>query len=85
MEAQTEMNLDAPERIKAIAAEIFGLNPASVELSMGPDDIDRWDSLNHLRLITDFEQSFNLRLAMQQIQEIRSLSDLASFVSQNRC
>jgi acyl carrier protein len=48
---------------------------------MGPEDIDTWDSLNHLRLITEVESSFSVQLSMQQIQKIQSLSDLVDAVA----
>jgi acyl carrier protein len=49
---------------------------------MGPDDIERWDSLNHLRLITETESAFSVRLTMSQIQQIKSLADLVRFVAE---
>lgn len=70
------------ERIRAIAAEVFQTDAARIELSMGPDDIDRWDSLNHLRLITEVENAFSIRLTMRQIEQIRSLADVATVVSE---
>lgn len=70
------------ERIRAIAANVFQADASAVELSMGPDDIDRWDSLNHLRLITEVESAFSVHLTMQQIQQIGSLGDLVAFVSE---
>ncbi len=71
------------DRIKAIAAAIFETDVASIDLGMGPDDIDRWDSLNHLRLITEVENAFSVRLTMQQIQQIESLRDIARFVEES--
>jgi len=68
------------ERLKAIAAEVFGLGSADIDFSMTPDDIEKWDSLNHLRLITAVESEFNIRLSMSQIQGIECLGDLSSFV-----
>lgn len=81
-ESQTNgSNPASQQRVKEIAAEIFQVDPASIDLAMGPDDIDTWDSLNHLRLITEAEKAFSLRLTMQQIQQIASLTDLVQFVS----
>lgn len=81
--SQTNGSTDpaSQERVKEIAAEIFQVDPASIDLAMGPDDIDSWDSLNHLRLITEAEKAFSLRLTMQEIQGIASLTDLVRFVS----
>jgi acyl carrier protein len=72
----------AQDRVREIAAGVFQVDVGSIDLAMGPDDIDRWDSLNHLRLITEFENAFSLRLTMQQIQQIHSLADLAGFLSE---
>jgi acyl carrier protein len=69
------------QKIREIAAGIFQLDASSIRLEMGPDDIDTWDSLNHMRLITEVESSFSIRLSMQQIQNIRSLEDLANSVA----
>ncbi len=71
-----------PERIIAIAADVFGISADDVELCMTPDDIEKWDSLNHLRLITAVEREFNVRLSMGQIQGIERLGDLHSYVEQ---
>ena len=69
------------EKLRAIAAEIFEVDVKHIDLAMSPDDIDRWDSLNHLRLITEVENTFTVRLTMQQIQRINSLNDIAVIVS----
>jgi acyl carrier protein len=55
----------------------------SIDVTMGPDDVDRWDSMNHLRLITEVENTFAIHLSMQQIQQIRSLDQLSKFVSES--
>jgi acyl carrier protein len=84
MEAQSNYAVHpAPaQRVKEIAAGIFQIDASSVDLAMGPDDIERWDSLNHLRLITETESAFSVRLTMSQIQQIKSLADLVRFVAE---
>lgn len=72
------------DKIKAIAADVFHVDASHIELEMGPDDVDAWDSMNHLRLITEIESAFSMQLTMQQIQGIETLRDLASFVSQEQ-
>jgi len=70
------------DRLKAIAADIFQIDASGIDLAMSPDDLDQWDSLNHLRLITEVESAFSVRLTMQQIQKIESLQDIADFVAE---
>lgn len=70
------------ERVCAIAADVFQTDASRIDLTMGPEDIDRWDSLNHLRLITEVENAFSIRLTMAQIQQIQSLDDIVKFASE---
>jgi acyl carrier protein len=71
------------DRIMAIAADVFEVEVGSIDVTMGPDEVDRWDSMNHLRLITEVENTFSIHLSMQQIQQIRSLDELSKFVSES--
>jgi len=84
MEAQSNyaVHPGRAQRVKEIAAGIFQIDASSIDLAMGPDDIERWDSLNHLRLITETESAFSVRLTMNQIQQIKSLADLVRFVAE---
>lgn len=70
------------DKLSTIAAEIFGISAGDIELEMTPDDVEKWDSLNHLRLITAVESEFKIRLTMSQIQGIECLGDLHSYVQQ---
>lgn len=70
------------DKLSTVAAEIFGIDARDIDLEMTPDDVEKWDSLNHLRLITAVEAEFNIRLTMSQIQGIGCLGDLQSYVDQ---
>jgi len=49
---------------------------------MTPENVDKWDSLNHLRLVTALEQQFGIRLSMQDIQSMQSIASLKTVVGQ---
>lgn len=70
------------QQIQTIAAEIFQVSAEAINFEMTPDDVERWDSLNHLRLITAIEAEYGARFSMSQIQSIESLSDIRSLVAQ---
>ena len=65
-----------------VAADIFGLSGGDVDIALTPADCQTWDSLNHLRLITAFEQEFSCRLSMQQIRQIEKLGDLVDIAKE---
>ena len=65
-----------------IVAELFELDPAAVDDALTPEDVELWDSMNHLRLVSAVEEEFQIRLSMQEIESIRSLAVLRALVEQ---
>lgn len=37
-----------------------------------PDDVDRWDSLQHIALVRVIEQTFGITLSMDEMMEIQT-------------
>ena len=40
------------------------------------DDVERWDSLQHIALIRTLEMTFAIQLSMDEMMEIRSVGDI---------
>ena len=70
------------DKLNEIVAELFELEPAAVDDVMTPDDVELWDSSNHLRLVSAVEEEFQIKLSMQEIKSIRSLATLRALVEQ---
>lgn len=68
--------------IRRIAAEIFEFDPDQITSELTPDNVELWDSLNHLRLITEIETEFDLRLSMDQVRSIDHLGALAALIGE---
>jgi acyl carrier protein len=71
------------EKLVEIVAELFELDPAAVDDALTPEDVELWDSLNHLRLVSAVEEEFRIKLSMQEIESIRSLAVLRALVEQH--
>lgn len=70
------------EIIRQIVADVFGLDVNTIKESWGPDDINQWDSIKHLRLITAIEQEFDITLSMDQVQSIDSIVKIQEIVAE---
>lgn len=71
--------MDANQTFKSIVAAILQLPEDRVVDDLTPDQIDTWDSLNHINLIGSLEQEFGVMLAtenLEQTQSIRALKAL---------
>jgi acyl carrier protein len=42
----------------------------------GPDDVDGWDSLANIRIVAAIESAFGFEFDIEQIESVRSVSDL---------
>jgi acyl carrier protein len=69
-------------KLVEIVAELFDLAPATVDDALTPEDVELWDSMNHLRLVSAVEEEFQFKLSMQEIESIRSLGVLRALVEQ---
>jgi len=83
------MGVDAParalaDRVVEIAARVFELGEQSLSMTDSPQTIERWDSLNHLKLITAIESEFGIRLRMQTVIKINDVAALVAAVQSHR-
>jgi len=79
------MHVDAPggdlaARVLEVAARVFVLDEKALSMSDSPQTIERWDSLNHLKLITAIESEFGIRLRMQTVLKINDIAQLIAAV-----
>lgn len=42
----------------------------------GPDDIEAWDSLGHVNIITAVEDEYDVEITPEEITEISSIGDI---------
>jgi acyl carrier protein len=71
---------DLHSRLVALFADIFML-----DLGPGTDDVRRrdvelWDSVNHLRLVMELEQTFEIALSDEEVLEMDSLRGVESIL-----
>lgn len=62
------------DKIKMIMADIFGISVVDLPENPSIDSVLQWDSLNHLRLMIELENSFNVSLEPEEMAELISLS-----------
>ncbi len=69
------------EQLRSILADTLGLDLDTVTSSLSRESEVAWDSLNHLRLITAVEETFDVKLSMAEIQGITNVAELADCVT----
>ena len=61
------------QRIKAILAEVFQVDPAKLDPTASPADIGAWDSFGHLALVEALQTEFRIQFEMEDISRMENL------------
>jgi acyl carrier protein len=68
------------EQIRGIASDLFSVAPESITTESSPENIEAWDSTQHLNLVLAIEEKFHLRLSPEDIEQMRSIGAVATLV-----
>jgi len=64
------------DRLTKLLADVFELSPSEISLDYTPDDIEIWDSLLQLTLISNIEEEFDIVLEIEEIFTIFKIGDI---------
>lgn len=70
------------DTLVSLLSDATGIDASEITPELSREEDDRWDSLSHLRLITALEQTFSIRLSMDEIEEIQTGADLEKLVNE---
>jgi len=62
--------------VERIVSEIFEIDEKDLTDTHSPDNVEAWDSMNHLRLVTAIESEYDIRLSMREVQSMLSVGDI---------
>ena len=71
------------KRVSSIFEDIFGVELSQVHPTLSPDQLENWDSLNHVHLISAIEEKFNVVLSAEEQSDMLSV-DLILDILQDR-
>jgi len=64
------------ERLNQIFQLVFDDDSLEICPDMTANDVEGWDSLSHVNLITTIEAKFNIRFSQKELLKQRSVGDL---------
>lgn len=60
------------ERVATLFEKVFGIEASAFSPDMVPEDVLRWDSLGHMTLVMDLEDTFGVHFEVDEITEMSS-------------
>jgi acyl carrier protein len=68
------------QRLTQVLCDVLDLDPGRVGPDLMREEVDQWDSLNHLKVVTAVEEAFDLKLTMQEIESVDGIARLVALL-----
>ncbi len=72
------------EEIRKILEEIFRINGTIITPETKMEDIDSWDSLTHMEMIAELEDTFAIEFTADEIMEMTMVGKIEETVRRKR-
>ena len=70
------------ERLNELFKVFFDDDSIEVDESTTADDIEDWDSLNHITLIDTVENEFGVRFTMGEVSGMKNVGEMAHIIKE---
>jgi acyl carrier protein len=70
----------AAGRLATVFSDVLGVTPEHVHPGLAPGDVERWDSVGHVMLVTAVEKEFGVQFDVDEIMEFTNVQAILSAV-----
>ena len=72
------------DKVKTVFEEV--LDEIEVELveETTANDVEDWDSLTHIQIITEIEKQFEVRFSIRDIEKLENIGDMVSLITSKK-
>lgn len=68
------------ETLNGVFQDVFDDESITVNEATTAEDIDDWDSLEHINLIAAVEQEFGMKFSMGQVVTMKNVGEMADII-----
>lgn len=68
-------------KLKDIFQNIFEDDKIELTDDLSAKDVDNWDSLTHMILITEIEEKFEIKFSLKNLNQLENVGDLIRIIS----
>ncbi len=70
------------ERLNEVFRNVFDDDEIIVDRETTADDIEDWDSLEHIRLIGAVEREFGVKFSMKEVSTMKNVGEMIDIISE---
>jgi acyl carrier protein len=68
------------DNLNEVFRDVFDDESITVNDETTADDIEDWDSLEHINLVAAVEQEFGIRFSMGQVQSMKNVGEMVDII-----
>jgi acyl carrier protein len=70
------MDMDVQEKVIQVLINIFQVSPDKISAETTSDNVENWDSMNHINMILALEQEFGISYDEEQAVSMLSVGEI---------
>jgi acyl carrier protein len=74
------MKLPLIDDLNSVFRQVFDDDDININAKMTADDIEDWDSINHITLICGIEEKFEINFSTREIASLDNIGDLIRLI-----
>lgn len=67
-------------KLQGVFHEVFDDEAIQINESMSANDLEAWDSLNHVRLIVSVEEEFDISFSTSDVADLQNVGQLLDLI-----
>ena len=67
-------------KVADIVGTQFSLDKSTVTATTGPEEVEAWDSLTHVALTSELENSFGVSFEIEEIMEMENVAAIVGII-----
>ena len=68
------------DRLKQVLGKVFELDEGEITNDLTPESVVLWDSLHHLKMVTEIESVIEIRMTMKEIRSMTTFGKIKEVV-----
>ena len=66
--------------LKTVFQSVFEESDITITREMTAQDVESWDSLHHIQLISEVERAFKIKFKLREVMGMKSVGDLIDLI-----
>ena len=69
------------QKLTPVFRDVFDNPELEISPSTTADDVEEWDSVNHITLIVEIEQKFGIKFQTAELEELKNVGELVRLIA----